>query len=69
MVTYCKEIRKLEAHFYGLEFHHVLRDYNVAADVLSKLGSKRALVPTASSCRLSTPPLSRSRRNLLPNLT
>ena len=54
--AYCKEIRKLEAHFYGLEFHHVLQDYNVAADVLSKLGSKRALVPTASSCRLSTPP-------------
>ena len=39
------EIRKLEAHFYGLEFHHVLQDYNMAADVLSKLGSKRALVP------------------------
>src|SRR6185312_15171766 len=34
-----------EAHFYSLEFHHVLRDYNVAADVLSELGSKRALVP------------------------
>ena len=31
MGAYCKEIRKLEAHFYGLEFHHVLRDYNVAA--------------------------------------
>ena len=60
MDAYCKEIRRLEAHFYGLEFHHVLRDYNVAADVLSKLGSKRVL---------STPPLSRSRRNLLPNLT
>ena len=45
MDAYCKEIRKLEAHFYGLEFHHVLRYYNVAADVLSKLGSKRALVP------------------------
>ena len=45
MDAYCKEIRKLEAHFYGLEFHHVLRDYNVAADVLSKLGSKQALVP------------------------
>jgi hypothetical protein len=28
----------------GLEFHHVSRDNNVAADVLSKLGSKRALV-------------------------
>ena len=38
MDAYCKEIRKLEAHFYDLEFHHVLRDYNVAADVLSKLG-------------------------------
>ena len=45
MDAYCKEIHKLEAHFYGLEFHHVLRDYNVAADILSKLGSKRALVP------------------------
>ena len=56
MDAYCKEICKLEDHFYGLEFHHILRDYNVAADVLSKLGSKRALVSTASSCRLSTPP-------------
>ena len=45
MDAYCKEIHKLEAYFYGLEFHHVLRDYNMAADVLSKLGSKRALVP------------------------
>ena len=45
MGAYCKEIRKLEAYFYVLEFHHVLRDYNVAADVLSKLGSNRALVP------------------------
>ncbi|XP_039786443.1 uncharacterized protein LOC120652629 [Panicum virgatum] len=40
----CKEIHKLEAHFYGLEFLHVLRDYNMAADVLSKLASKRALI-------------------------
>ena len=45
MDTYCKEIRKLESYFYGLQFHHILRDYNVEADVLSKLGSKRALVP------------------------
>ena len=45
MDAHCKEIRKLEAHFYGLEFHHILWDYNVAADVLSNLGSKRALVP------------------------
>jgi hypothetical protein len=39
------EVRKLEAHFKGLEFHHVCYGNNVAADVLSKLGSKRALVP------------------------
>ncbi|XP_025828640.1 uncharacterized protein LOC112903611 [Panicum hallii] len=45
MDAYCKEIQKLEAKSYGLEFHHVLKDYNAAPDVLSKLGSKRALVP------------------------
>jgi hypothetical protein len=45
MNAYCAEVRKLEGHFEGLEFHHVSRDNNVAADVLSKLGSKRALVP------------------------
>jgi hypothetical protein len=44
MNTYCAEVRKLEAHFGGLEFHHVCRDNNVVADVLSKLGSKHALV-------------------------
>jgi ribonuclease HI len=43
--AYYAEVRKLEAHFEGPEFHHVCRDNNVAADVLSKLGSKRALVP------------------------
>jgi hypothetical protein len=40
-------VRKLEAHFEGLEFHHVCRNNNVVVDVLSKLGSKRALVPTS----------------------
>lgn len=44
MDAYYKEILKLEASFYGLEFHHVIRDYNVAANILSKLGSKRALI-------------------------
>jgi ribonuclease HI len=43
--TYCAEVRKLEDHFEGLEFHHVTRDNNMAVDVLSKLGSKLALVP------------------------
>jgi hypothetical protein len=45
MNTYCAEVRKLDTHFEGLEFHYVSRDNNVAADVLSKLGSKCALVP------------------------
>jgi ribonuclease HI len=45
MDAYCLEVRKLENKFYGLEFHHVIRDNNVAADVLSKLGSTRAQVP------------------------
>jgi ribonuclease HI len=40
MNAYCTEVRKLEVHFEGLECHHVCRDNNVAADVLSKLGSK-----------------------------
>ena len=31
--------------FLGLETHHVIRDNNVAADILSKLGSDRAEVP------------------------
>jgi ribonuclease HI len=37
MDTYCLEVRKHENKFYGLEFHHVVHDNNVAADVLSKL--------------------------------
>jgi hypothetical protein len=45
MNAYCAEVRKLEAHFEGLEFHHVCRDNNMAVDILSKLGSMRALVP------------------------
>jgi ribonuclease HI len=45
MDAYCLEVFKLENKFYGLEFHHVVRDNNVAADILSKLGSTRAQVP------------------------
>ena len=45
MDAYVAEIRKLENKFSGLEIHHVLRDNNVAADILSKLGSDRAEVP------------------------
>jgi hypothetical protein len=45
MDAYCLEVRKLENKFYGLEFHHVVHDNNVARDILSKLGSTRAQGP------------------------
>ena len=45
MDAYCKSIRKLEGKFYGIEYAHVVRDKNQAADALSKLGSSRAKVP------------------------
>jgi hypothetical protein len=45
MDAYCTKIRKLEGHFKGVEFQHVPRSNNVAADVHSILGSRRALVP------------------------
>jgi hypothetical protein len=45
MGKYCAAVRKLEDKFEGLEFHHMERDRNAAADVLSKLGSSRAQVP------------------------
>jgi ribonuclease HI len=45
MGKYCTAVRKLEDKFEGLEFHHVERDRNKAADTLSKLGSSRTQVP------------------------
>jgi hypothetical protein len=45
MDVYVQEVRKLESKFSGLEVHHVLREHNVGADTLSKLGSTRAQVP------------------------
>jgi ribonuclease HI len=45
MDAYYAETRKLKGHFEGIEFQHVPRNTKVAADVLSKLGSRQALVP------------------------
>jgi ribonuclease HI len=45
MNKYCTMVRKLDDKFEGLEFHHVERDRNGAADALSMLGSSRAQVP------------------------
>jgi ribonuclease HI len=45
MDKYCTAVRKLEDKFEGLEFHHMERDRNTAADALSKLGSSQAQAP------------------------
>jgi ribonuclease HI len=45
MGKYCTVVPKLEDKFEGLKFHHVERDRNAAADVLSKLGSSQTRVP------------------------
>jgi hypothetical protein len=45
MDAYVQEVRKLENKFFGLEVHHVVREHNVGADMVSKLGSTRAQVP------------------------
>jgi hypothetical protein len=45
MAAYCQDVRDLEDKFHGLELHHVLCDYNKAADVLAKTASSRSPVP------------------------
>jgi ribonuclease HI len=45
MDVYVQEVRKLENKFSSLEIHHVVREHNVGADILSKLGFTRAQVP------------------------
>ena len=44
MDVYHVEIRKLEGKFYGIEYHHVVRDQNQHADQLSKIGSSRTMI-------------------------
>jgi hypothetical protein len=43
--AYVQEVHKLENKFSGLEVHHVIREHNVSADILSKLGSTHTPVP------------------------
>jgi ribonuclease HI len=61
MDAYCLEVRNLENKFYSLEFHHVIRDNNVAANILSKLGSTCAQVPVGVFVHDLHAPSSRSR--------
>ena len=46
MDAYCAEIRKLEGKFYGIKYHHVVRDQNQLIDHLSKIGSSHAMIPS-----------------------
>jgi ribonuclease HI len=52
MDAYYAETCKLKGHFEGIEFQHVPRNNNVAAAVLCKLGSRRALVQQARSSKI-----------------
>jgi ribonuclease HI len=45
MAAYFQAVRDLEGKFHSLELHHVLRDYNKAADVLAKAASSCSPVP------------------------
>jgi ribonuclease HI len=45
MAAYCQAVCDLEDKFHGLELHHVLHDYNKAADILAKTASSRSSVP------------------------
>ena len=65
MDAYVEEIRKLENKFSGLEIHHVDRDNNVGADVLSKLGSTRQLFHQEFSSMNFTTHQSRNKANKL----
>ena len=45
MAAYRNAILKMSARFEGLEFHHVARENNQAADILARIGAKRDAVP------------------------
>jgi len=45
MEAYCKEVRRLEDKFHGLELIHIARCYNEAADELAKIALTRGTVP------------------------
>ena len=45
IAAYRNAVIKMSARFEGLEFHHVARESNQAADVLAHIGAKRDPVP------------------------
>ena len=58
MAAYRNAVLKMSARFEGLEFHHIARENNQAADVLARIGAKRdAVPPNISLERLFKPPV------------
>jgi hypothetical protein len=58
MDAYYAKIKKLEGKFYGIDYYHIRRDANQAADRLSKLGSSRDKVLAGVFVQdLMTPPI------------
>ena len=45
MAAYHNAVLKMSARLEGLEFHHVVRENNQAADILAYIGAKRDPVP------------------------
>ena len=45
MAAYRNAVLEMSARFEGLEFHHIARENNQAADVLARIGAKRDVVP------------------------
>jgi hypothetical protein len=56
----------LEKHFEGLEILHVVRDLNIAVDVLAKLRSDRAQVPLSIFVEELTSPSIKQPKNISP---
>ena len=51
MAAYRNAVLNMSARFEGLEFHHVARENNQAADILARIGAKRDAVPPTSFWR------------------
>ena len=45
MAAYRNAVLKMSARFEGLEFHHVVRENNQAANILARIGARRDPVP------------------------
>ena len=66
MAAYYQEVRKLEEKFDGLEFAHVLRGHNKAADELAKLGSSWSPVPLGVFLQeLHEPTIQKKKANII----